>query len=335
MIDKKLVVISGVAGMTGSKTAEQLLGKGYHVIGFDNFFCGSRKLVTDLKPEPRFEFFEYDINDETQMNMLFSYVDRDYSHMEKSYINCAAVVHTKYFYEPDSTYETNVVAMKKSLDSCVNHGFKKYINCSTSEVYSMASWCDGGVRESSPILLATAEQSLRTSYATGKLLTEFFMKDAVDKGRIVGCSLRFANVYGSEEVFYDHIIPHIIASLMVTGKVKLLENSKMTRRTFLNNADSCSAVIAVLEHESALDGTVYNVGTTDEIYIVDLVHKIASMLEMKADIEFEGIRTCDPARRLLNVDKIQKITSWKAMVTLDEGLSECIQHFKARRGNGK
>lgn len=34
----KIVVISGAAGMTGSKSAEYLLKKGYKVIGFDNFF---------------------------------------------------------------------------------------------------------------------------------------------------------------------------------------------------------------------------------------------------------------------------------------------------------
>lgn len=34
----KIVVISGAADMTGSKSAEYLLKKGYKVIGFDNFF---------------------------------------------------------------------------------------------------------------------------------------------------------------------------------------------------------------------------------------------------------------------------------------------------------
>jgi dTDP-glucose 4,6-dehydratase len=37
----------------------------------------------------------------------------------------------------------------------------------------MQSFKDGGVNENEPILFATAEQSQRTSYATGKLLTEF------------------------------------------------------------------------------------------------------------------------------------------------------------------
>lgn len=52
------------------------------------------------------------------------------------------------------------------------------------------------------------------------------MKDAVDKGLIKGCSLRFANVYSNHERFAEHIIPHIFNNLLKDGKVVLLENSK-------------------------------------------------------------------------------------------------------------
>ncbi len=48
--------------------------------------------------------------------------------------------------------------------------------------------------------LSVAEHSQRTSYATGKLLTEFFIKDAVDAGKIKSVSiLAFANVYSKDE----------------------------------------------------------------------------------------------------------------------------------------
>lgn len=320
----RVVVISGVAGMTGSKTAEYLLKKEYKVVGFDNFFCGSRDIVEKLKKNNNFIFFEYDINCSYQMDDLFKFVKL--SDDEKYFINCAAVVHTKHFYHPDSTFKTNVLSMKDSLERCINGGYKRYINCSTSEVYSMKSWVEGGTKEEDAILLATAEQSLRTSYATGKLLTEFFMKDAVERGLIKGCSMRFANVYSPDEVYSDHIIPHIIDSIRDNNKVILLENAKETRRTFLNNHDSCMAVIKLLESEESLDGGIYNVGTQEEIYIVDLVKKIASLMGKEdVKIEFQGRRTADPPRRLLNVSKIQNCVGWKIEVPLEQGLIECIK----------
>ncbi len=323
----KLVVISGAAGMTGSKTSEYLLNHGYVVIGYDNFFCGSRSLIENLNKNKNFIFFEYDINNNSQMDDLFEFIKENYSDYEKYFINCAAVVHTKHFYHPDNTFKTNVLGMKNLLDRSILNGFTKYINCSTSEVYSMHSYQEGGVKEEDAILLATAENSLRTSYAAGKLLTEFFMKDAVEQGKIKGCSIRFANVYSPDEVYSDHIIPHIIDSVRDNNKVVLLENAKETRRTFLNNYDSCAAVVKLLENDNCLDGTIYNVGTEEEIYITDLVEKIVSIIgkeKTDVEIEFKGRRSADPPRRLLSIAKIKNLAGWSPKISLDEGLKECI-----------
>ena len=52
-----------------------------------------------------------------------------------------------------------------------------------------------------------------------EFMEEFFMKDAVDNGKIRGASLRFANVYSKNERFAKHILPHIVNSLINDGKV--------------------------------------------------------------------------------------------------------------------
>ena len=54
----EVVVISGAAGMTGSKVSEFLLKQGIPVVGFDNLFCGSREVVAKLKENRNFIFFE-------------------------------------------------------------------------------------------------------------------------------------------------------------------------------------------------------------------------------------------------------------------------------------
>ncbi|WP_300721059.1 NAD(P)-dependent oxidoreductase [uncultured Brachyspira sp.] len=326
---EKVIVISGVAGMTGSKIAEKYLHQGLSVVGFDNFFCGSKEVVADLQNNKNFLFYEYDINNVEEMNTLFLDVEEKFKNLDKIFVNCAAVVHTKHFYYPEDTFKTNVLGMKYMLECSIKYKYSIFINCSTSEVYSMNSWQEGGVKEEQPILLATAEQSLRTSYAVGKLMTEFFLKDSVDKKLIKGCSIRFANVYSPEEAHNDHIIPWIISSLMDSGQVKLLTNAKETRRTFLHNEDSCSAIIALISTDKALDGTVYNVGTKDEIYIAELVKLIAGYMHIdNPEIIYSGKRTCDPKRRLLNVDKIEIVTGWKPVVNLEEGIKQCITYRK-------
>lgn len=322
-----LYIISGVTGMTGSQLAHQLLEAGQTIIGFDNFFASSVEAVKDILDNSRFVFHEWDINNPDQMNDLKIDVLSMKDKFEKIiYINCAAVVHTEHFYEVEHTYTTNVVSMRSFLEQAIEVGADVYINCSTSEVYSMQSWNNhGGVKEEDFLVLATAEHSQRTSYAVGKLLTEFFMKDAVDKGKIKGCSIRFANVYSKHERFAKHIIPHIINQLINGETVKLLENSKKNKRTFLHNIDSCNAVLELINHPKALDGTVYNVATDEEISIVDLTKLIASKMGIEnPKIEFEGYRESDPERRLLNTDKLRTRTNWTPQVSLDKGLDLCI-----------
>ncbi|MBO4552034.1 MAG: NAD(P)-dependent oxidoreductase [Candidatus Methanomethylophilaceae archaeon] len=326
-----LYIISGATGMTGNELSRQLVGRGDRVIGFDNFFASSLDTVKDILDNKLFTFYEYDINDDEKMEELRSQVmsmKKDYDKV--IYVNCAAVVHTEHFYHIDRTFETNVMGMKKFLDQAIEVGADEYINCSTSEVYSMNSYKEGGVCESDFLLLANAEHSQRTSYAVGKLLTEFFMKDAVDKGQIKGCSIRFANVYSKNELYPKHILPHILTSLIKDGSVTLLENSKRTYRTFLDNEDSCSAVLCLMDTESALDGTVYNVGTKEEIHILDLVKLCAQELGMgEPVIRFEGFRASDPERRLLNTDKISKATGWEPKVTLRDGIRSIIKEMKS------
>ena len=326
-----LYVISGVTGMTGNELVRQILGgnKG-SVVGFDNFFCSSIDTVEDCIDDPRFEFFQYDINNAAQMAEIEYKIQKMKKDFDKVfYINCAAVVHTEYFYHVNTTFDTNLLGMRTFLNQAIAVGADAYINCSTSEVYSMQSFKEGGVKESDFLLMSDAEHSQRTSYATGKLLTEFFMKDAVDNGQIKGASLRFANVYSKNERFAKHILPHIVNSLINDGKVVLLENSKINKRTFLHNIDSCDAVLHLLEHEDALDGSVYNVATEEEISILDLVALVADKLGIKdPEITFEGYRESDPVRRVLSTEKLRTRTGWAPKITLSEGIDMIVDYRK-------
>lgn len=330
---KELYVISGATGMTGSQLVKQLLQTECEIIAFDNFFASDIESIAECLQNIKLKFYEYDINNADHMQKIKAEIVMAAKAAVKIiFINCAAVVHTEHFYEVNSTFNTNVLGMKLFLEMAIAVKANIFINCSTSEVYSMQSYQEGGVKESDYLLLATAEESQRTSYATGKLLTEFFMKDAVDKGYIKGCSIRFANVYSDFELYPKHIIPHIINGLMSDKKVTLLENAKKTYRTFLHNIDSCNGVLALINSETALDGGVYNVATTEEISILDLVKVLADKLEIKDyKVEFSGVRKSDPTRRYLCVDKIMQRTAWKPLISLDIGLSMCTEKARGKK----
>ena len=99
----------------------------------------------------------------------------------------------------------------------------------------------------------------------------------------------------------------------------------------MNNYDSCSAVLALVDTDSALDGSVYNVATDEELSIIDLAKMCAAMMGIKDPvIEFEGYRASDPERRLLSTEKIRSRTAWQPQVTLEKGLQECIENYLRR-----
>ena len=212
---KKLYAISGVSGMTGSELVHQILMKENNadvILGFDNFYASSIDTVSAYLENECFTFFEYDINNKQQMADFGNLIrEKKGDFDEIIYINCAAVVHTEHFYNVYETFDTNVIAMNDFLQQAIDVGADIFINCSTSEVYSMESWnTEGGVREDAYLKIAHAEHSQRTSYAVGKLLTEFFVMDAVKHNKILGCSIKFANVYSKNEKYAKHIIPLII-----------------------------------------------------------------------------------------------------------------------------
>jgi nucleoside-diphosphate-sugar epimerase len=327
----KIVLISGVTGMTGSELARQLMARGCRVVGFDNFFASSLASVQDLLASDRFHFFPYDLNSPADLAALEgALAEWRRPGDELAFVNCAAVVHTKFFYQPSATFSTNVLGMRAFLDQAVRLRAGTFINCSTSEVYSLQSFAAGGVRESDPLALAGVEESQRASYAVGKLQTEFFLKEACDEGRIRGCSLRFANVYSEGEMLGEHIIPYTIRALERGPRITLLENARDTRRTFLHNCDSAAAVVLLLEAPAALDGSAYNVGTDEEIGMVPLVEQIAARMGVPdLEITFAGTRTADPRRRLLNIDKLRQRTGWIPAIDLATGIGRCVEHRRA------
>lgn len=337
-----LYVISGIGGMTGFELTKQIIASNtnYHIIGFDNLFNCDAKKISNLCSHNRNIILqlglEWSIENihcmQSIYNDVFNMIKNYQDIINVVYVNCAAVVHTKHFYHPSDTFDVNVEGMRMFLEQILalttlvkerNINFE-FINCSTSEVYSAQSWKPGGVKENDILSIYTVEHSMRTSYAIGKLMTEMFAKEAFENHKLKTCSVRFANVYTEDELQPEHIIPYIINEFNRGNEVHLLENAKETQRTFLHNHDSASAVLTLIANPSALDGSVYNVGTTEEVFIKDLALRIGKLMNIENPrILFDRpARKADPKRRMLNVDKLESL-GWKPQVTLNDGLRRC------------
>ena len=87
--------------------------------------------------------------------------------------------------------------------------------------------------------------------------------------------------------------------------------------------------MALIDSELALDGSVYNVATNEEISIIDLVKMCGEKLGIEApEIVFSGYRASDPERRVLNTDKIRMKTGWRPEITLEQGIEMCVEEMQ-------
>src|SRR6185437_1761612 len=166
------VVVSGSAGFIGGYLVEELLRRGYAVVGVDNFskYGKVRKSYDD---HPRYELVEGDARDVELMTRLLS--DCDHFIAGAAMIGGISYFHT-YAYDLLATNERIVASSCDAAIAAHNSGrLQKVTYMSSSMVFeSTPSWPshEGQEREVPPPL---------SSYGFQKLAVEYFARAAFDQ----------------------------------------------------------------------------------------------------------------------------------------------------------
>jgi len=74
-------------------------------------------------------------------------------------------------------------------------------------------------------------------------------------------------------------------------------------------------------------GEVVNIGSADEIRILDLANKIREIVGGKSKITFYTLPKDDPRRRRPDISKARKLLGWQPKTSLEEGLKRTIDWF--------
>lgn len=328
----KVIIITGVAGTTGStildmlSMTEEVQSGECKILGYDNLFKG---VISNI---------EHHLN-----KNYFMFIEDDYKHiLTDSYLNTvdldidtiyhmAAVVPTKYFYErPDLTFEVNCSNTIKLFYWAIGKKVKNFTVGSTSEVYGHINPNNLPISEHEMSHFDSVETTTRWSYAEGKLLTEHVLNQYKD--RIKVCHLRFANTYGTRDMENDHLIPYLINSIMKNEDIRINKNPDDYFRTFLNNKDAAVAAIAV--NSKGVSGAAYNVGTLEEFSISEVVDLVKKVVKEERGLDYTGSvykdieRSGDPHRRVLSTERLYNDTGVVPSISLEEGLREMIEFCK-------
>jgi GDP-L-fucose synthase len=151
-------------------------------------------------------------------------------------------------------------------------------------------------------------------------------------------SLMPTNLYGSNDNFNletSHVLPALIRKFIEASneskKSVTLWGSGTPRREFLHVDDLSRAVEMALEkYDSDLH---LNVGTGEDLRIMDLAQLIADLTGFKGEIVWDSSRADGTPRKVLDIQRIQKL-GWEPTISLRVGIQSTIDWYKQNSESG-
>ncbi len=316
------ILITGGAGFIGSHLAERILNDGDEVAVIDNLSTGSLINIDDIKERLGFEFTEGDIRNAELMEPLVEKSDVIY--------HLAAAVGVKLIAEdPVHTIETNIGGTEVVLDMANKFG-KKILIASTSEVYGKNEAVP--FQEDDDIVLGSTSMS-RWSYACSKAIDEFLGLAFYQQYGLSVVIGRFFNTVGPRQTGrYGMVVPRFVQSALNNEPLTIYGTGEQTR-CFSYVGDLIDAVIDLMNCEQAA-GSVYNIGSNEEISIEELADRIIEMTGSKSIKQYIPIEVAygrpieDMMRRVPSLERIKEAIGWRPKTSLDETLRVIIESHR-------
>jgi GDP-L-fucose synthase len=147
-------------------------------------------------------------------------------------------------------------------------------------------------------------------------------------------SLMPSNLYGPGDNYdlqTSHVFPALIRKIheakMAGSTSVTLWGSGTPRREFLHAGDAADATVFALRHYS--DEEHLNVGTGEDISILDLAAMMADVIGWRGEFVLDTSMPDGTMRKLLDVTKLQTL-GWKASIGLRQGIIGTYEDFLGR-----
>lgn len=317
------VLITGGAGFIGSHLAEELLRRGHSVHALDDLSTGSMSNIRHLRDE---HGFTYTIDSCHESRVVAELVDEaDYIYHLAAAVGVQLIVDS-----PVRTIETNVHCTEIVLAQA-NKKHKPVFVASTSEVYGKSSSVP--FREDGDIVMGATTRG-RWAYACSKALDEF-LAIAYHRERGLPTTVgRLFNTVGPRQTGrYGMVVPTFVRQALAGQPITVFGSGEQ-RRCFCHVRDVVR-LLAELPERDDLYGEVFNIGSTQEISILELAERVKQAASSDSEImlvpysEAYGEGFEDMPRRIPDLTKIQNTVAWEPAASLDEILADVIEHQSA------
>ena len=319
-------LITGGAGFIGSHLAETLLQRGDSVHVLDDLSTGAMDNIAHLRARSG---FGYTVDTCSNSRLVAELVDE-----ADVVFHLAAAVGVELIVEsPVRTIETNVHTTEIVLAQA-NKKKKPVFLASTSEVYGKSASLP--FREDGDLLLGPTFKG-RWSYACSKALDEYLGLAYWKERRLPVVIGRLFNTVGPRQTGrYGMVVPTFVEQALA-GRPLTVYGDGTQQRCFCHVADVVRALADLMVSEAA-HGRVFNIGSTEEISMLDLARRVAAASGSESAVVLvpydeayeEGFE--DMPRRIPDTGRIQELLGWRPTKSLDEVLQDVIEDRRSRNG---
>jgi nucleoside-diphosphate-sugar epimerase len=300
------ILITGGAGNIGASLANRLAqNPNNEIVVADNLITGDLKKLSASKG---ITFIKCDVNvfNDISAVMLSNKFDFVFHY--------AAIVGVKRTIENPKMVLNDIDGIKNVLDLSKNTKVKRIFYSSSSEVY--------GEPVEIPQYEDTTPLNSRLPYAIVKNVGEAFFRSYKQEYGLEYTIFRFFNTYGPFQS-NDFVIPKFIDAAQKNNDITVYGNGMQTR-TFCYIDDNLDTVESIMNN-GYYKNDIVNIGSDEEISILQLAEKIITMLKSKSKvIHLDPLKDGDMTRRHPDISKMKKILN-RDLTPLDMGILNSIK----------
>lgn len=326
------VCVSGSAGFIGGYIVEDLLGRGYDVIGIDNL-SKYGPVSKSFDSNPNYELVVGDAIDVDLMTKVL--MDCDHFIAGAALIGGISYFHA-FAYD---LLAQNERIMASSCDAAIRANrqgnLQKVTYMSSSMVFeSTEHWpsVEGDEREVPPPL---------SSYGFQKLAVEYFAKAAWDQYRLPYTIVRPFNCVGIGEMrakseievksgnvtlAMSHVVPDLVQKILKGQDPLHILGDGSQIRHYTYGGDLARGIVDAMENPAALNED-FNLSTAESTTVLELAELIWKKLkgpEVPFNYVSDDAYEYDVQRRVPGVQKAKDVLGFEATTPLDEILDEVI-----------
>ncbi|WP_404420283.1 NAD-dependent epimerase/dehydratase family protein [Nibricoccus sp. IMCC34717] len=309
------VLVTGVAGFIGARTAAMLLESGVRVVGIDNLSTGydprlKQRRIAGLMQNPRFSFHMLDVTDGRGLEDLCREQAFD------AVVHLAGRAGVRYSMENPHIYmSVNAQGTLNVLEAMRIAKIKKLVFASTSSLYAGHPL---PFQESNPV-----NQPISV-YAASKKAAEVMCYTFHHQFKLDVSIVRYFTVYGPAG--RPDMSPFRFVRWIHDGSPIEVYGDGLQTRDFTYIDDIARGTIAALR---PLGCEIINLGGGGQPRSLnEMIGIIEQLVDRKAVINRKETHSADMAETQADITKARTLLNWAPTVNLEQGIAETVAWYR-------